>query len=187
MLRQDWQWLLLLEEQRAAVAHVKREKIDLLEDLTILVDPCVRVMFMAFEEANFHHRSPGGIHFLSGLLNVLPDSKIVEDAHGVLRVANKALKNRRMTNTEMQNCLRQSPILGSRDIDQKARVTKEVFCEKFKTLNVNRPSHHGLGLQNKKPLYCYSKIVVRVFQIVNLQFIIFLTITMICLANWVDS
>lgn len=89
MLQQDFGWLLCLEEQ-AALMGQRKVKVELLEDLSILISPCIRVLFLAFEQDSFHRNSPGGVHVLKGLLKVLPDSKIVEDAHGVLRQAKQA-------------------------------------------------------------------------------------------------
>ena len=91
MLHQDFEWLLRLEEEAALMAQ-RKVKVELLEDLSILISPCIRLLFLAFEENSFHRNSPGGLHVLKGLLKVLPDSKIVEDAHGVLRLANKKFK-----------------------------------------------------------------------------------------------
>lgn len=131
MLQQDFGWLLCLEEQ-AALMGQRKVKVELLEDLSILISPCIRVLFLAFEQDSFHRNSPGGVHVLKGLLKVLPDSKIVEDAHGVLRQANKKLQNRRMTFSMMQHTLTRSNIFDSRDIDNKAKVTKDSFKRDFR-------------------------------------------------------
>ena len=133
MLQQDFGWLLCLEEQ-AALMGQRKVKVELLEDLSILISPCIRVLFLAFEQDSFHRNSPGGVHVLKGLLKVLPDSKIVEDAHGVLRQANKKLQNRRMTFSMMQHTLTRSNIFDSRDIDNKAKVTKDSFKRDFARL-----------------------------------------------------
>lgn len=131
MLQQDFRWLLCLEEQAALMAQ-RKLKVELLEDLSILIGPCIRLLFLAFEEGSFHRTSPGGLHVLKGLLKVLPDSKLVEDAHGDLRQANKKLQNRRMTYSMMQHTLTRSNIFESRDIDNKAKVTKETFLRDYR-------------------------------------------------------
>ena len=117
MRHQDFEWLLRLEAEAALMAQ-RKVKVELLEDLSILISPCIRLLFLAFEENSFHRNSPGGLHVLKGLLKVLPDSKIVEDAHGVLRLANKKFKNRRMTYSMMQHTLTRSNVFDSRNIHQ---------------------------------------------------------------------
>lgn len=131
MLQQDFGWLLFLEEQ-AALMEKRKVKVDLLEDLSILISPCVRVLFLAFEQDSFRRNSPGGLHILKGLLKVLPDSKIVEDSHGDLRQATKKLQNKRMTFTMMQHTLTRSNIFDSRGIANKAKVTQDSFQRDYR-------------------------------------------------------
>jgi hypothetical protein len=132
----DFEWLLRLEEEAALMAQ-RKVKVELLEDLSILISPCIRLLFLAFEENSFHRNSPGGLHVLKGLLKVLPDSKIVEDAHGILRLANKKFKNRRMTYSMMQHTLTRSNVFDSRDIDNKAKVTKDSFMRDYRAASGN--------------------------------------------------
>lgn len=131
MLQQDFGWLLFLEEQ-AALMEKRKVKVDLLEDLSILISPCVRVLFLAFEQDSFRRNSPGGLRILKGLLKVLPDSKIVEDSHGDLRQATKKLQNKRMTFTMMQHTLTRSNIFDSRGIANKAKVTQDSFQRDYR-------------------------------------------------------
>ena len=114
-MRRDWNALIKLEKQIAKYPG----SMPFMRDLELVITPVVRLMFLSFEENNFHFLSPAGRSVMAGLLSVLPDSKIVEDCHGVLRLANKKMKNRRMTFHAMQDLLtRTSTVLESRDQSQ---------------------------------------------------------------------
>ena len=139
-MRRDFRSLLMLEKQ-AALEH---GKVELLDDLAVLVSPAIRLLYLSFEEGNFDFRTESGRHVLKGLLHVLPDSKIVEDCHGELRLANKKLKNRRMTFDAMQDCVTRSTVLSSRDITHRAKVDKNTFMASFKRTKV-KPRKKFLG------------------------------------------
>lgn len=140
-MRRDFRTLLMLEKQAAELSH---GKVQLLEDLALVVTPAIRLLYLSFEEHDFDFRSESGRNILNGLLHVLPDSKIVEDCHGVLRLANKKLKNRRMTFDVMQDCITKSTVLSSRGITDRAKVDKKTFIESFRRTKV-KPRKKFLG------------------------------------------
>ena len=119
----DWKCLLQLEQ---SVANAKMVRLDLLEDLKCVLTPVVRLIFAAYEESGFLP-CPAGHRLLKGLLEVLPDSKIVEDCHGALRLHTKRQQNRRTTLTAMQDCLMTSGVLDSRGIPNPAVVDRATF------------------------------------------------------------
>jgi hypothetical protein len=88
-------------------------------------------MMLAFEEENYSFSSPGGRHLLCGLLRTLPDNKIIEDIHGVLRTDAKTQKTRRQTTHHMQELVTQSKMLSSREIPHSPKVTRNVFLQYF--------------------------------------------------------
>ena len=89
------------------------------------------MLYLAYEENAYNPRSPGGEHILRGLIHCLPDSKIVEDLHGVLRNNSKTGQNKRQTLHGLQELVTQSSVLESRGIGHKACVDREVFLEQF--------------------------------------------------------
>jgi hypothetical protein len=105
--------------------------LQLLQDLNQILTPPVRVMMLAFEEENYSFSSPGGRHLLCGLLRTLPDNKIIEDIHGVLRTDAKKQKTRRQTTHHMQELVTQSKMLSSREIPHSPKVTRNVFLQYF--------------------------------------------------------
>lgn len=115
-------------------------------DLELVITPVIRLMFVAFEENNFNHLSPAGRTVMAGLLSVLPESEIVEDCHGVLRLANKkGHQNRRMTFYAMQDLLTRSTVLEGREINHKAKVARDAFITQFGKTRL-RPRKRKFGL-----------------------------------------
>ena len=143
MMRRDWNALLKLEKQTATYPR----SVPLIRDLELVLTPVIRLMFLAFEENNFDPLSPAGRSVMAGLLSVLPDSKIVEDCHGVLRVANKKMKNRRMTFHAMQDLLTRSTVLESREINHQSKIDKATFIAQFGKTRL-QPRKKRLGFQD---------------------------------------
>ena len=71
----------------------------ILDDLKLVLTPPVRLMFLAFEADAFRPSSQAGCHLLKGMVATLPESKIIEDRHGVIRVdaASKRTDGKRCT------------------------------------------------------------------------------------------
>ena len=120
--------LILQLEQLAADNEVTPA---ILEDLKPVYTPAVRVLFLAFEEDGYRPSSRGGLHLLAGLLRTLPDSKIVEDTHSVLRLSNQHQQSRRQTLHRMQELVTNSKVLSSRNIPHRAQVDRDVFLTTF--------------------------------------------------------
>ena len=79
LLRADHRNLLELE---SVVAKTGKCPPKILQDINVVCTPAIRLLFLSFEEGSYHHQTPGGLHLLRGMLQTLPDSKIVEDVHG---------------------------------------------------------------------------------------------------------
>jgi len=103
----------------------------ILSDLNVVCTAAIRVLWLAFEEDKYHHGSHGGLHLLRGMLQTLPDSKIVEDCHGNLRKNAKKGSNKRQTLQALQELVTSSSVLQTRDIKHKAFVTREEFLRRF--------------------------------------------------------
>ena len=71
-------------------------------------------MLLAFEADNYSAQSPAGRHILKGLLCCLPDSKVVEDLHGVIRNQSKKGANRSQTLSQMMALVTGSKVLDTR-------------------------------------------------------------------------
>ena len=147
LMKADHAMLLQLEQ----VAADRFASPVIFQDLQTIITPAVRMLYLAYEENAYNPRSPGGEHILRGLTHCLPDSKIVEDLHGVLRNNSKTGQNKRQTLHGLQELVTQSSVLESRGIGHKACVDREVFLEQFprtkdkkrKRCGVIAKSHNG--------------------------------------------
>ena len=120
----------ILELEQAAADSGSKPRI--LESLKLVLTPAVRVMYMLFEADSFRPSSAAGLQWLHGLLHCLPDSKLVEDCHGILRLQNKAQKNRRQTVHQMMELLTTSRVLDQRAIPHKPAVDRQAFLSQFR-------------------------------------------------------
>ena len=124
-LAADHRNLLKLE----AIAAQSGSTPKILSDLNVVCTATIRVLWLAFEEDKRHHGSHGGLHLFRG--QTLPDSKIVEDCHGILRKNAKKGSNKRQTLQALQELVTSSSVLQTRDIKHKAFVTREEFLRRF--------------------------------------------------------
>ena len=136
----DFKALLNLEDA-AAAAGGKTPSI--LEDLQVVVTPAVRLLFLSFEFDQWRPNSQCGLHILKGLVVTLPDSKIVEDLHGVVRVDQQPQKNKRKSMAQIQELLTQSKVFQERGIPHMAAIDKDTFLSSFnRTSDRKRPRHY---------------------------------------------
>ena len=127
-MARDFSAILQLEQ---TVANTRTQP-QLIHDLKMVVTPAVRLMFLLFERDDFRAASQAGRHVLKGMLLALPDSKLVEDIHGVIRVDGLSQKNKRQTVHSIQELITQSHVLNTRSIAHKAVVDRNTFLANFK-------------------------------------------------------
>ena len=147
---QDLKWLLLLEKSTAPEAQ------NLAADCTMSCDSACRLALFLNEQGMY----PECKRILRALLEILPDSKIVEDCHQVARTAQKSRGNEKLTAQSLQGLLLSSEVFASRGLDHRAAINKAVFMAAFPTSKaaVNRmfkASNHRLPkkfsqIMNKK-------------------------------------
>ena len=127
VMQEDFDSILQLE-QAAANGSVSLQILT----LTSRLSPPVRLMYMPFESDNFDAGSPAGTHVLEGMLRTLPDSKIVEDLHGHVRIQRNSQKNKRQTVHQIQELVTQPKVLSERNIRHPAAVDRNCFVQMFK-------------------------------------------------------
>lgn len=139
-MSKDFKALLKLEDA-AAAAGGKTPSI--LEDLQVIVTPAIRLLFLSFEFDQWRPNSQCGLHILKGLVVTLPDSKIVEDLHGVVRVDQQSQKNKRKSMAQIQELLTQSKVFRERGIPHMAAIDKDTFLSSFnRTADRKRPRRY---------------------------------------------
>jgi hypothetical protein len=126
-LKKNWQALLRLEQRSLTYAPAKR----LLEDIHYARNMPVRLLHVLFERDKFRSSCRPGLHVLRGMLDALPDNKIVEDIHNVLRRHCGLGKNRKRCTTTLQNVTNATKVLEERGIPHPAQVTKFHFLQCF--------------------------------------------------------
>lgn len=138
-MKQDHLAVLQLEQCAADSGRA----VPLLEDLRQVFTPPVKLMMQAFEEDFYRCDSRAGRHLLCGLLKTLPDNKLIEDLHGVLRTDAKSQKTRRQTLHHMMELVTQSKQLASRKIEHKPKVDRAVFLQAFPRTPDRARKRHG--------------------------------------------
>lgn len=127
-MRADFESILQLEQAACDAGTT----LPILQALKPVLTPVVRIMYMLFESDRFRFTSEGGRHILTGLLKVLPDSKIVEDLHSVIRVQRNSQKNKKQTCHQIQELVTQSKVLEERGVRHAAKIDRETFMKQFK-------------------------------------------------------
>ena len=87
LMKKHWERLMAVEQRSLAYEPAKT----LCEDLVIIKYPAVRLMYVLYERDLFRDTSVAGAFHFTGMVNVLPDNKIVEDCHNGMKADAKKL------------------------------------------------------------------------------------------------
>ena len=127
---------------------------DIVQDLAPILDTPVRMMFLFFERDRFRP-SPGrtdcGSKLLRGMLDTLPDNKIVEDMHNALRRDSRANSNTVLSTEHVQQIITNSHALELRDIAHPSSVPKEVFVQRFRSTSGRACGRKHRGVKHQLP------------------------------------
>ena len=127
-MRRHWQRLLKLEQRRLTYGPAKQ----LWNDISVARNSAIRAMYCLFERDQFRPNSTDGCHLLRGLLEVLPDNKIVEDSHNVIRADSTRCKSDKRNVTRIQDVNLRSTVLEFRGVPHPARMERDDFVRNFK-------------------------------------------------------
>ena len=105
---------------------------DLCNDLSVTHNNPIRLLHMFFERDRYDPSSHSGLHLLRGLLHALPDNKLVEDIHNGIRRDSNANPNPIQRLCQIQDLCNSSDVLDDRGIPHPAKLSKEVWCSKYK-------------------------------------------------------
>ena len=134
-MKREHQFLLQFENSVAKSDHDSPGR-TLLWHLQVGISAACRLVMDCFEMDSYKTMPNGseslrpGPHFLHSLLYCLPDSKIVEDVHNKLRCEAKTNKNKRLSPEHVQEVVRDSGVLESRNIPHTTALTRELFLER---------------------------------------------------------
>lgn len=120
-MRNDLKWLLTLEMSTAPEAS------NLASDCRLSCDAPTRLaLFLKSQHMNHQCKL-----VLTALLKTLPDAKIVEDCHQVVRTAQKSRGNEKLTTTTVQALIQNSKVLTSRRLKHGSKITRETFMTDY--------------------------------------------------------
>ena len=136
-MRSDWANLMQLEQR----AHTLPSAMQLWQDIEFADARPIRLLFAMYERDGWSFQSLSGRKIMKGLLQTLPDNKIVEDVHSVLRKDAKANANVKMTSAHVQHLIASSEVLESRRINHPAALNKEAFVQNYKRTKMQHLSH----------------------------------------------
>eukprot|EP00438_Fugacium_kawagutii_P023912 Skav222585 [mRNA] locus=scaffold1897:322938:324275:+ [translate_table: standard] len=123
----DWRSLLLLEQNSNATNQV------VASDLRVSVPPVMRLVFQLCEVGE--HATAKSI--LKSLVNVLPDTKLIEDIHGRVRNDARMNVNKKQLSSQVQQIIVGSGALESRGVNHPAALTKDIFKRRWKRTKGN--------------------------------------------------
>ena len=121
LMRSDWRLMCLAEQSSKCQC--------LLADLQFLFSAPVRLACVLFEVSGWDVNCPNGREILTSILKILPDNKIVEDAHQAVRVEAKAQPNQKLTAAHVQSICNNSQIFSSRGLWHPAQLSKLEFLQ----------------------------------------------------------
>jgi len=127
-LRVEWKALLSLELLRLT----NRTAEILWADIHFARNTPIRVMFVLFELGKFQPDFLPGKRWLRGLLDVLPDNKIIEEVHHGLKQDAKRTQSSKRNSARQQDVAISTPVLSTRGIPHSAVVTKDFWIREFR-------------------------------------------------------
>lgn len=113
-MRRAWESLTLLEQAVVAPRSAAGAG-HLLKDITFSRNRSFRLLNEFFERDDWKANSRDGIHFLTGMLMAMPDNKLVEDAHNVIRKDAKSNPNPMQQTARIQDLRGAQPTGGGCD------------------------------------------------------------------------
>lgn len=126
MMKRDWAIVVALEN----VVHNNAVAAQVVNDLTDVFPPCVRIMYLAFEKDSWSAASIAGRRVLGCMLKGLPDSKLVEDTHQHLRDLQRHNRSHVSSKVRRMMACVASNNLELRGIEHR-KITKGEFAARF--------------------------------------------------------
>ncbi len=130
MMRDQWNRLMLLEQKRATYEPAAK----LWGDISYAKSSPIRLLHVLFEKDRWSPASIAGQHTLRGLLETLPDSKLVEDLHNAVRTDARKCRTDKRCTVRVQDVLNSSTVFEDRGINHSCRVQKDLFVRQFKSV-----------------------------------------------------
>jgi hypothetical protein len=144
-MQDAWTIVTQLEQRAHQVPAAAR----ILQDMDFTQAKAVRLMFCFFERDQWRSGSPAGRKLLKCLLAGLPDNKIVEDVHGVIRKDAKSNRNMKPSPAGIHKATVLSNVLESRGLQHAAAVQEEYFASRFRHIKYKRRMYQHYSSKHK--------------------------------------
>ena len=133
-MRRDWDAILRLEADSVTEASAK----EVAENAQLMVPEAARLAFMLFERGHFDPCFAPFQSYMRALLDVLPDSRIVEQTHQHLRKMENENANNVSSRLARQNACVFSGVLQERGLPA-VTLQEEEFCCRMRAQGVGVP------------------------------------------------
>ena len=140
-MKTDWKLLLKLEESDGTAFG------SLCEDLRLTLDTPTRLLMTCLEVVKFRSAPAEALQILRGMVEVVPDSKVIEDIHQRLRVLARSRPNERVSDACIQQTVNQCNVLDARNVKHDVSINRETFLSKLRT---TRSSYNSKKLSNPR-------------------------------------
>ena len=147
LLRRNWLAITALEQRRLTLAAAHR----LWADIQFLTNTPIRLLHVLFEAAQYRPTCQLGKRLLRGMLDALPDNKIVEEVHCGLRNDQNKTRSRDRTLVRLQHVAAMTPVLESREIPHTASVTREHFVRQFRAKRASAGHKRHYSAKHRMP------------------------------------
>ncbi len=147
LLRSNWEKITRLEQRRLTLAAADR----LWADIQFLTNTPIRLLHVVFEAALYRTECRLGKHLLRGMLDTLPDNKIVEEVHCGLRNDQNKTRSRDRSWARLQHVAAMTPVLESRGIPHTACVTRDHFVRHCRAKRSSAGWQRHLSAKHRMP------------------------------------
>jgi hypothetical protein len=147
-MQHSWAALMSLEQRRLHSASAQR----LWNDIDFATSAPTRLLHIFFEREQYRVCCLRGLRLLRGMLEVLPDNKIVEDVHNCIRRDGKGASNDMRGPLRLQHVVMRSGVLEQRGVPHTAAVTKSSFVNKFKSTRAPERASNHQSRKHKLPV-----------------------------------
>jgi hypothetical protein len=114
----------------------------------------MRLIFQIFESGKIRD----GEQFLGALIAGVPDTKIIEDIHGRVKLEAQGNANRKQSPAQVQSIINASNSFEARGIPHPCRLDKSTFVRKFSRTKSTTALHSFQARREKLPKF-YSKLM----------------------------
>ena len=146
LMKFDWLSISVCETSRTVPGS-------LTTDLGLTMTPPCRLLMILCESHRFCELPSEGKDLLRAMIHIPADSKIIEDVHQCVRLAQKTrASHEKLGVPAVQNLVNNSKVMASRDLNHPAKLDKQSFLSTLRQTGRNfKTRQKGYGRRHKLP------------------------------------